>query len=351
MAARRRGAIAGAVVTAMLLTVLATLGYAEAASSKGTATHLTSPSTSRDAVSERPRGVVADCSKGSGVPQGSLSVFRSRGNLVVGPLAMSGAARVPAFYSPEFGGNKFPLFVRAGHRVTLALTPDTRGQAALAYGPLPPGTVKVREANRVITFIACRRGQFSPGLGAKAGRLSFWAGGVVARGPRCVPLLIWVDDEPSPRRAVIHLGVRDCAAPAAEQPVLCTADEVETVARRFISSFNAGALGELDDLFAQEPEFEWYSTDAPGERFTPAANDRASLVSYFRDRHAVSERLELGSFTFNGNTQGSRAYGNFQYTLTRRAEDLSPTPYGGKGAALCYRNRSDVIFVWSMGRE
>jgi hypothetical protein len=33
------------------------------------------------------------------------------------------------------------------------------------------------------------------------------------------------------------------------------------------------------------------------------------------------------------------------------AEDLPPAPYYGKGAALCYRKRSDVIFVWSMGRQ
>jgi hypothetical protein len=47
-------------------------------------------------------------------------------------------------------------------------------------------------------------------LGGPARRASFWAGGVVADGPRCVPLLIWVDKERAPRRAVIHLGVTDC---------------------------------------------------------------------------------------------------------------------------------------------
>jgi hypothetical protein len=209
----------------------------------------------------------------------------------------------------------------------------------------------VRESYRVITFIACRRGQFSPGLGAKAGRLSFWAGGVVARAPRCVPLHIWVDGERSPRRAVIHLGVRDCAAPAQEQPVSCAADEVSALVGRFVSAFNAGDFGELDEVFATEPDFEWYSTDAPGERLTPTANDRASLVRYFRERHALGERLFVRSFRFNGNTQASRPYGNFQYTLTRSADDLEPTPYGGKGAAYCYRKRADLLFVWSMGRE
>ena len=95
-------------------------------------------------------------------------------------------------------------------------------------------------------------------------------------------------------------------------------------------------------------------TDAPGERLTlAAASDRPSLVPYFAARHALGERLTLRSFRFNGNTgiQRTRPYGNFEYGLTRSVEDLEPTPYYGKGAALCYRTRSDLIFVWAMGRQ
>lgn len=177
-------------------------------------------------------------------------------------------------------------------------------------------------------------------------------------GQRGAPSYASIIDVPSPgcwrlqlstgglRASVVFRAVR-----AAEQPTLCTAGEVEALVARFIGAFNSGDLGALDDVFAREPEFEWYSTDAPGERFTPLANDRPSLVPYFRDRHALSEQLTLRSFTFNGNTTGSRTYGNFVYMLTRSAADLGPTPYRGKGAAFCYRNRSDVIFVWSMGRE
>lgn len=139
---------------------------------------------------------------------------------------------------------------------------------------------------------------------------------------------------------------------AMEQPRPCTGSEVGSLVRRFVGAFNSGDLSGLDDVFAQEPEFEWYSTDAPGERFTPAATDRASLVPYFRARHAMGEQLALRSFTFNGNSGGDRGpYGNFAYSLTRSAEDLEPTAYIGKGAAFCYRNRSDVVFVWSMARE
>jgi len=159
----------------------------------------------------RPSGVVADCAKGSGSRGGSLSrEFGSRWNLVVGPLAMSGARAIPGGYSKSFGGNKFPLYIKAGHRITIALTSGTKERAALAYGPLPNGYVEVDDGHRVITFIACRRGQYSPGFGGPAGRLTFWSGGVLAIAPRCVPLLIWVDHERSPRRAVIHLGVPGC---------------------------------------------------------------------------------------------------------------------------------------------
>ena len=39
-----------------------------------------------------------------------------------------------------------------------------------------------------------------------------------------------------------------------------------------------------------------------------------------------------------------------EYSLTRSADDLEPTPYYGKGAAFCYRERPDILFVSSMGR-
>jgi hypothetical protein len=138
------------------------------------------------------------------------------------------------------------------------------------------------------------------------------------------------------------------AVQGAEQPSLCTAGDVEALARRFAEAFNRGDLGELDAIFAREPEFEWYSTGGPGERLLPIAADRDSLVPYFRERHARGEQLTLRSLRFNGNTTGSRTYGNFEYTLMRQAHDLAPTAYRGKGAALCFRGRSDAIIVWSM---
>jgi hypothetical protein len=137
--------------------------------------------------------------------------------------------------------------------------------------------------------------------------------------------------------------------PPAEPPKPCTADEVETLVLRFLDAFNSGNLRTLDSVFAKEPDFEWYSTDAPGERLGVPAYDRSSLLSYFEGRHALGEQLVLRLFRFNGNSP--MPYGNFEYGLTRSAQDLEPTSYYGKGASFCYRERPDVIFVWSMSRH
>ena len=133
---------------------------------------------------------------------------------------------------------------------------------------------------------------------------------------------------------------------------VCSPGEVGTLVKTFVRAFNAGGLEKLDDKFAQEPDFRWYSTDAPGQRFLPVAADRSGLMRYFARRHALGERLELRSFRFNGNTPTvGKPYGNFEFRLVRRARNLAPTRYQGKGAAHCSAIEPDAIIVWSMARE
>jgi hypothetical protein len=127
----------------------------------------------------------------------------------------------------------------------------------------------------------------------------------------------------------------------------CTARDMRWIVVRFLRAFNRGERKELDLLFAAEPEFEWYSTDAPGARTQGAASNRETLLPYFARRHRRGERLTLRSFRFNGASNG---YGHFEYGLVRSAEDLAPTDYYGKGAAIC-TVYEDFIAVWSMGRE
>lgn len=126
----------------------------------------------------------------------------------------------------------------------------------------------------------------------------------------------------------------------------CTAATVRTLVSQFVHAFNDGDRVTLQRLWADQGHgFEWYSTDAPGQRIRAAAKDRAGLERYFAVRHAAGESLHLTSFQFNGNAAG---YGNFQYTLIRRAHDLAPTLYTGKGAALC--GSTPRLGVWSMAK-
>ena len=157
------------------------------------------------------RGAVESCATQSGAT--FSGAFTSSRNLVVGPLALMGAGGTPTVVWTSTGREvwqKFPLLVRNGHRVTVELSRMTRRGAGLAYGPLPQGETHLRDTHRVVTFIACRRwhGSWSSADGEP---VTFWSGGVVARSARCAPLRVWVDNERSPRRAVIRLGVSSCS--------------------------------------------------------------------------------------------------------------------------------------------
>ena len=92
--------------------------------------------------------------------------------------------------------------------VTIALSPRTRRVVGLGYGPLHENReLSPRDGHRVVTFIACGRGERS-GSSASGDPVTFWSGFVLTRSPRCVPLAVWVDDEPSPRRVALPMGVR-----------------------------------------------------------------------------------------------------------------------------------------------
>jgi hypothetical protein len=152
-------------------------------------------------VAQRPAGPRETCATRSMAE--FPGAFTQRRNLVVGPLAMMGGA---AFTTPEtvreFGGNKFPLLVRNGHRVTVELG---RGAARLGYGPLPQGKVETADGHRAVAFIACRTGSGSEADGEP---VTFWSGFLLADKPQCVRLRVWVDREPAPRRAAVPLGKR-----------------------------------------------------------------------------------------------------------------------------------------------
>jgi hypothetical protein len=127
----------------------------------------------------------------------------------------------------------------------------------------------------------------------------------------------------------------------------CATGEPRLLVNAFIAAFNSGASARLDRIFAPVSSFKWYSTDAPGLRLGPAAYSRSTLIPYFAERHRARERLTLTSWTGGGNSNG---YAHFQFELVRKARDLAPTPYQGKGALICSNTRNRIA-VWSMGRK
>jgi len=215
MIARRGIAIAStALAMVVAATVVASTSAQTADRSVETTTYSATPTTAREAVRERPRGVVEDCSTAPGWPGGSAREFTSRANRVVGPLALEGAGVMLA-YAESVGGNKLLVHVRGEHRVTLELSRQTRIDVGFAFGS-PLGATRaskwnLRNTRRVVTFRACQRAERS-GLTEDWPEwpVTGWVGWLLASSPRCVPLLVWVDDEPSPRRAVIPFGVRHC---------------------------------------------------------------------------------------------------------------------------------------------
>jgi hypothetical protein len=122
---------------------------------------------------------------------------------------------------------------------------------------------------------------------------------------------------------------------AAAQPAGCTGPAARQLLARFVSAFDAGDLRGLDALFAPPETFVWYSSNVPGPRTSPAAEDRGTLLAYFRRRHQQRDRITLLSFRFNGTGNG---LGNFEFKLRRSAADYrGGTPFRiiGKGAAMC----------------
>jgi hypothetical protein len=166
-----------------------------------------------------PRGVLVDCSWHSEAT--FPGAYSDPGNIVVGPLALVWAATA-ARQSPalirKLGGWKSALLVKADHTVTLRIPEAARSFAGLGYGPLPQGFIDIRDAHHTITFVPCPQDEPAyGGVQPTVGPVTFWSGAVVVnRAPACVPLEVFVDDEPTPRRLVVSLAAGRCEGQLAQ---------------------------------------------------------------------------------------------------------------------------------------
>jgi hypothetical protein len=159
------------------------------------------------APSERPDGAPATCRH-----QSSAGFRSSRLNLELGSFVLVGARDyTPPDVVAEFGGQKYPAIVLAGHRVTVALAGPGR-RTSLLYADdhrnLPDGVRTVADGHSAVDFHACGTARADSSYDGR--KATFWSGFVLTTAPRCLKLRVWVDDRRAPRRARIPLG-RRCA--------------------------------------------------------------------------------------------------------------------------------------------
>jgi len=133
----------------------------------------------------------------------------------------------------------------------------------------------------------------------------------------------------------------------------CSSAEIRAALAAFVDAHNRGDSERLDSLFAEEPDFEWYSTSSPGQRLGQEAKKRRTLIGYFQRRHAAGDRFDLRSFGFNGNSAGQGGgYGNFEMRMRRRVEGYGQGNWfrsWGKGAAICGGGGAVRFIVISLG--
>jgi hypothetical protein len=137
----------------------------------------------------------------------------------------------------------------------------------------------------------------------------------------------------------------------------CSKQETKRALRHFVHAFNRGNSEALDQLFDEEPGFQWYSTGPPGARSGNGASRRSSLIQYFSNRHRRHDRLHLRGFGTIFKDWGGPEYdrgSHFSLTLSRRADGFNRGRWfrmgrtSSKGAMIC-EGRQPRIIVLSLG--
>jgi hypothetical protein len=202
----------GALVAAAVLIAIELRG----SDSEATPRAATPAAPAADGSAPPPKGAVENCRSRSEADFGRP--FEDPRNLIVGPLVLVGGAEfTPPSVVRSVNGQKYPVLVRADHRVQIVVPQEARSFAGLGYGALPQGEITLKAAHKAVTFIACPADEPSfSGVRATVGATTFWSGFVVAHEPHCVPLDVYVDDDPAAHRIVLELGVRPCPGTEAQ---------------------------------------------------------------------------------------------------------------------------------------
>lgn len=150
------------------------------------------------------------------------------------------------------------------------------------------------------------------------------------------------------RSIVVVWALATCLLPSpstAKEPG-CNAAQARAVVRGFVEAYGRGDADYLDRLWAQEPDFFWYSVDDDVLRRGPLSEDRATLPLYFRERSMYGEQLRLRKLTVRWEQGWHGAWG--VRFVVERSSDLPGASgrYTGKGAVTCNR-----LVAWAMARN
>lgn len=123
----------------------------------------------------------------------------------------------------------------------------------------------------------------------------------------------------------------------------CTKREARRIVEQFVTSYNRGEVQRLDRLFAKR-RFLFYMVN-PSERPSPEAEDRGTLVEYFRERKSYEDRMVIESLNIGRNPN----YSGWGIAFVLRRSSTDPNPLGsgrfaGKGLVKCQKIRG-----WRMG--
>lgn len=126
-------------------------------------------------------------------------------------------------------------------------------------------------------------------------------------------------------------------------PSLCTKREARTLVANFADAYNAGHIRRLDTLFSKR-DFRSYRVGL--ERDDPEAQDRSTLRAYFRERHALHDRIRVSELEIGKDVSGE-GWG-IAFSLQRTTDDpllVRQGRYTGKGNIYQCKLR-----VWNMSR-
>lgn len=163
------------------------------------------------------------------------------------------------------------------------------------------------------------------------------------------------------RSLVLALGLASSILPSGHASSLdqvCSRDSVATLVKAFVRAYNKGDMGQLDSMWANEPDFEWYSV-SPGERERDEAYDRETLIPYFEERHQLEDRFRLKALRVG--PADARGHFRISYRLHRQSDEQDGSGrYHGKASAKEVMTLPSVdnlslsrcvLFVWSMGKR